>query len=211
MPRISIDFEWSKDSKGYRLEVDQRDRPWIVREGGELERCEPPKIETLYNVFSEVKTAAGLLEFVRNNGSLSKAGQRLSPSQPMMRQRRSKTIEGLYSHEGEMVEVGLEEARMFRDTLEGIEHLAVRPKRLKIAMARLLVDQEGARIQFVPDDLIDALRLQLAVVVSSGGEDLAICRYCGIPFAKGPGTKKRVDAEYCSEAHKKLFFKKNSP
>jgi hypothetical protein len=72
---------------------------------------------------------------------------------------------------------------------------------------RLLIDEEGARIQFVPDDLIDALRLQLAVVASSQGESLGICRQCGMPFTKGPGTGRRMDAEYCSDAHKKLYFK----
>jgi hypothetical protein len=216
MPKISIDFKWFRDSKGFEIISHGRDEMWVVRKGGALVSFKPLRIETLYRVFADVRTENQLLDFVNKNGPLTKARLEAALPKPKARNRRSKNILTKVLHAGERVNEGLREAEMFRNILAEMDQARrtgkswwhMRPKPLKIATARLRTDSNGVRIEFVPDDLIDAMRLQLAAAASSGGEDVVMCRECGQPFTRGPGTGRRSDSRFCSNAHKILYNSK---
>ena len=68
MPSLYIDFEWSRDAKGYRLEHGR-----IVGNGGKRLAYRPlDEFPTLYNVFAKTpQTPKGVLDFVQKFGRLT--------------------------------------------------------------------------------------------------------------------------------------------
>ncbi len=212
MTKFSIRFVWSKDLKGFDLVKDQNHLPRLIRKGGKLEDYEPLQIETLYAIFAKVTNERDLLKFVETHGPLTKAGLLLSPSKtPKVKIARGRKIEITELYAGEDVSEDLESAEWFRRTINEINdtqalerRFTMRSKPLRISDTRLMADRNGLRIEFRPDSLFEALRLQLAVAVI-GGERLSHCRLCFKPFLAGAGTDKRADAQFCSDAHKVLF------
>jgi hypothetical protein len=64
---IDIDFEWSVDTKGYRL-----DHGRIVGNGGPKRRYRLKEFPTLYLIFAKIpQTPEGLLDFVNKFGRLT--------------------------------------------------------------------------------------------------------------------------------------------
>src|SRR3954466_5503049 len=66
----------------------------------------------------------------------------------------------------------------------------------------------GIRMRFVPRCLLDALWLQLGHVLQRGSEHRGTfreCQHCGDVFEVGPGTPRRLDAKFCSDAHRIAF------
>jgi hypothetical protein len=60
------------------------------------------------------------------------------------------------------------------------------------------------RLRFSPRGLLDALWMQLVYALSNGAYARE-CRQCGNVFTAGPGTARRGDAEFCSHEHQILF------
>ena len=77
-----IDFQWFKDSKGYRILPPKGLRgERIVRNGGDLIAYRPlEKIDVLYALLARVETTNDLLDFIGRYGPLTRFG--LSPNPP---------------------------------------------------------------------------------------------------------------------------------
>lgn len=111
------------------------------------------------------------------------------------------------AEEGEPLELGLDHARWFRDVLKqkhkpGCVARSFEAFRLEKYKVEIVPDDKrGIRFKFFPHDLLDYLILRLAHVVLA----LPIyssCMWCGEFFAKGVGTKRRGDAQFCSDQHR---------
>jgi hypothetical protein len=209
MQRLSIAFEWKKDTKGYRLRLNERDEPaLLIRNGGDLVPYNPLEISGLYGRFAEVKDAAALLAFVNTYGPLSKAGLLQAPSpQPRVRNARGREIKITETDAGENVHEALVHAAWFRNVLSlrpgSVEQKAYigAPKPLKLAEGRLVSDTQGYRIEYRPKTLIDAMRIQLALMLIDG-KGLAYCACCHEPSEAGGNSGKRADAKFCSKEHR---------
>jgi hypothetical protein len=57
------------------------------------------------------------------------------------------------------------------------------------------------QIAFSPRSLMNALFLQIGQVLS-GDATIKRCRHCGTVFTAGPGTPRRLDAEFCTDQHR---------
>jgi hypothetical protein len=206
MPKFLYDFEWEKDSAGYRLET--LPRPWkdmpmgmlatlvydddpsakptlvVRRNGGKLRPFRPlAEFDTLYSIFSRIKTSEEVLDFIKKFGSL--------------------TQYGALPDRGDLVSHVLEDARRFRDWLNGNNN--AKGGYLTHLEASLVTDVSGAlRLRIVPRDLLSALWLQLAFKLS-GKEKLRACLHCGDWFEAGAGTGRRADAKFCSDEHRVEF------
>ena len=67
------------------------------------------------------------------------------------------------------------------------------------------------RVQLMPDCLQTALWLQMFNFLSDL-KKIRSCRLCGEWFDVGPGTKRRGDAQFCTQEHKTRYFsKKRTP
>jgi hypothetical protein len=209
MAELLIDFEWRRDTKGYRLVSGKVPRPGktvltgdpgrpqtIVRSGGKLETYRPlDQFQNLYAVFAEhAQNAEGVLRFVENFGPLTRSG--FDPAA------------------GDEVPNLLREAKAMRMILELRDQrpheLASRigPAGMSLPDIKAAVVADpvtgGLRLRLSPPDLLRALWLQLGQALS-GVTKLRRCRQCGIWFEAGPGTRRRGDADFCSDAHRIAF------
>lgn len=212
MTKYSIAFEWQRDRKGYRFDSGERDERRIVRNGGPLEKYNPLEISGMLKIFSNATTDEKLLAFVNAYGPLTKAGNQVERRKgSRVRVRDGKRMEMTDIHIGDDVKELRKHVVWFKAVLgdgrskgEIPKTLSIRPKPLKIAQTRLMVTRGLLRIEFSPDALLDALRLQLALLLTEDHKR-AECRYCHQPFPIGVGTGKRSDAEFCSDQHRILF------
>jgi hypothetical protein len=60
------------------------------------------------------------------------------------------------------------------------------------------------QLRILPENLLDALWLQLAQTLASG-TNIHACLLCGQFFEVGQGTNKRLDAKFCSDEHRIQF------
>jgi hypothetical protein len=60
---------------------------------------------------------------------------------------------------------------------------------------------DAPRLRYSPKDLLGAMWLQLGQKLMGGGT-IKICRQCGQLFEAGLGTRRREDAEFCSDDHR---------
>ena len=138
--------------------------------------------------FASLTTADGVLRFIRRYGPLTRAG--LDPDR------------------GEDVEHVLNHAATFRDWLH-----APHPQKIKKWIgsettfanlpASLVVDASGTlTVRIAPESLLSALWLQLAGTLAGGKTEIKYCRHCGQLFEAGIGTRRRLDAEFCSDQHR---------
>jgi hypothetical protein len=211
------DFEWHRDSKGYRLErlfppwkgmpllryekplagYDPSAKPiWVVqRNGGKLLSYRPlAEVDTLYSVFASIKTRDDVLHFIEKFGSLTEGGAELGC--------------------GDSVPIILEQAEMFRDWLSAQRGNRKRfVSRINKSLtpinegltASLVADAQGeVHVRLTPLDLLGALWLQLALKVA-GKETIRACLHCGHWFEAGAGSGRRLDAKFCSDAHRIEF------
>jgi hypothetical protein len=209
-PKIS--FIWQKDSAGYELtpglerlpeseEVDDLlgpsavKRARVVPRGGQLITYEPPLGmdeeeggQPLYLRFANLLTAEDVLRFIEAYGLL--AGKRSDEIWHVLWQ-----------------------AAAFRSYLRrdekrlaswvGMKKEGMRLARLDLVLARDRTTGD-LRLQYQPPTLLAALWLQLGRRLTHE-RALRDCRHCGELFETGPGTGKRMDASFCSEAHRMLY------
>jgi hypothetical protein len=100
-----------------------------------------------------------------------------------------------------------------KDTLGGLRRafeekhpIAMRGAHIVPLDGKLVPGQPDGRPSFAlePQNLIDAMRLQLALSIA-GGNTLHSCEQCGQPFESG-ATAKRIMAKFCSDECRKRFF-----
>jgi hypothetical protein len=212
MAESLVSFTWAKDTKGFYIpgQVDLNERKFIplgeriVRNGGTLQEYEPAKIESLLDSFLNVHTPADLLRFVGLYGPLTREGFYCKASEEDFR-----APNEFYSSpdEGEALDIGLESSDWFRTVLKDKDM----PKRVarsfeKFRLEKYQVeitpdDRLGIRFKFFPENLLDYLVLRLAHVVLAPPA-YSPCRWCGKFFAKGIGTGRRGDAQFCCDQHR---------
>jgi hypothetical protein len=187
MANFFIDFQWHKDSKGYRLVSERR----IVRNGGKLILYRPLDIfPRLFSQLANLKTPKEVLKFVEKFGLLWGFAQ------------------------GDDVEDVLEVAEQFQRVLDdrekGGDHLnrwLGRKGGLGCTLTAFVKVDEvtGAfRLQLAPETLHGALWLQLARSLT-GGAEIRPCLHCGDWFEAGIGTGRRLDAKFCCDEHRTIF------
>jgi hypothetical protein len=217
MAQISIEFDWWRDPKGYRVAAaepqgkrsslvyhpfgirvlrDHRHALRIIRCGKRLTRYRPlDTIDTLFRVFANTaKSATGVLDFVQRYGPL--------------------TLEGLDQKKGETVDQLLVHAETMRDALsyaggdKSLQALLVGSQVNPLANIKVALVMDpttsGPKLQLSPSTLLDALWLQLGQQMS-GGANIRRCLQCGEWFENGPGAGRRLDAKFCSDEHRIIF------
>jgi hypothetical protein len=224
------DFEWHRDKKGYRLALDppfkwlgmQEGHRVIVANGGhsELISYRPfARGGDLCTAFASVKTADELLRFVNDRGPLT--AHFLPPSSPNAEL--AAKMRKLLS-DGESVDAGLENAKMFGDLLRlksrgnprklasyfESDKLANFSVRNLIGRVELVGDPDkGLRLKICPPHLLGALWYQLGLKLSQ--VTLRTCPVCDKVFEVGAGTPLRADAQFCCREHKVEFFNHKRP
>ena len=217
MPLL-IDFEWSKDAKGYRLVDPEPARPppivhpdfqfeirptflemigkpqRVVPNGGNSVTYRPlNKFGELYKAFANIKTAEDVLSFIANYGPLTEAG--------------------LQPDSGEEVPRVLEHAEAFRSWLNASQgrrkklaaSIGIEGTKIANLEASLATDASGTlHLRILPRNLLAALWLQLAQTLA-GGIKIRACLHCGGWFECGPDTDRRLDAKFCSDEHRVLY------
>ena len=167
----------------------------IVPCGGKLVPCRPfDKADGLYRIFANLgRTAEGLLDFVNRFGPLTDEGNRET---------------------GEEVPFAFCEADAMREVLScpmteraayfsrfGDKGLAW--SRIDVALAYNPVTGKP-QFRLTPPMLVNALWLELGQALSSDAS-IRDCLHCGGWFEAGPGTGRREDAKFCSDAHRIAF------
>jgi hypothetical protein len=196
---LYIDFEWSRDAKGYRLEHGR-----IIGNGGKRLAYRPlEQFDTLYNVFAKTQqTPKGLLDFVEKFGRLTD-------------ERDGDNVHRMLSNI-ETISMVLEMLRV-RGKLPKVkqdgpyEYTASMPSGTRIVSggiplrgkltASLAPDPiTGAwKLKLEPPSLLDAIWLQFGQAVTSDAADLRFCAQCGNPFEAGGQSGRRADAKFCSD------------
>lgn len=207
---FDVDFIWAKDLRGFHFSGEVDVNVWevtearIVRNGGALQNYEPAKVAGLFQRFLRLKTPADLLSFINLYGPLTREGfvydGTLDFNEP-------ENSFNLYAEDGEELEISLEYASWFRDIVAE-KH---RPARIadmfrKFNFEKYQVQLEpdskrGIRFKYFPESLLDLLSLQLAHLVLDL-PSYSPCLMCGEFFAKGVGTNRRGDAEFCCDQHR---------
>ena len=213
MSRLIIGFEWQRDANGYNLADPApwpASSPWrpdsiipvvgiipaegrrLVPNGGKQHSYQPLKFfDTLYRHFARIETEDQALEFANKWGLLTKRDG------------------------SEEVKTFLQEADFFRKALKQSHpsrkknipefNIEVRSPVFANLTASIIIDASGRpKLDILPNNLLDALWLQLAQTLASG-TDIRTCQLCGQYFEVGSGSKKRLDARFCSDEHRVQF------
>jgi hypothetical protein len=233
MATLSLNwFRWRRVSNGYRLERPRPSEPERIFANGGREIPYYPFAHTdsLYTIFAQVRTPAGLLEFVERYGPLRSLGFEKAPRQPedipleldfstVTRGHKEDYFKfvdqaGLLAINcdlgGEEVEDDLREADWFRQCLSKVGNvkqmnsfLAEKYHTFTLNPVPSATAKPGFELRLVPRDFLDALRFQLLHEIS-GGADLRSCMQCGQWFKIGPRSRRR-DAKFCCDEHRVLF------
>jgi hypothetical protein len=208
-----VDFTWATDTKGFHIpgnvDLTERDEvpagERIIRNGGPLQKYQPERIERLFRDFLLVRTPADLLQFVNRRGPLTREGFYCEASDEDFGEPNEMYLRE--DGEGEPLDLGLEYSGWFRDVLME-KHKPSRVARsfeafrLEKYQVVIVPDvKRGFRFKFFPKNLLDYLTLRLAHAVLALPA-YSSCLWCGEFFAKGVGTKRRGDAQFCSDQHR---------
>jgi hypothetical protein len=152
------------------------------------------KVDGLYRIFAHLGTTAeGLLDFVNRFGPLTDEGNRETGEE----------VPFAFSAAGAMCEVlscpMTEQAAYF--SRFGDKGLAW--SRIDVALAFNPVTGKP-QFRLTPPMLVNALWLELGQALSSDAS-IRNCLHCGGWFEAGPGTGRREDAKFCSDAHRIAF------
>lgn len=227
----SIELDWYRDAKGYRLVDYGKYGVFVVAKGGRLESTTRAN-KNDFRVFSSVTTPRELLQFVERYGFLNKPAYGVavptktgrSNSYGMSHFSMSPggdlaLIEMAPDIDGEEVAGHLETAALFRKILIQADKGWKRvPHQLAASLADKLSDESfgevslsddvrcGLSLKLTASSLLNALWLQLAANISEGAKyrhcDLASC---GKLFEVGSNSSRRADARFCSDAHRIEF------
>src|SRR5215472_6002697 len=220
--RLDIDFEWQRDSAGYDLLPAAAGKPRkpeprplfgpisifppadkdpdtparVIRRGGSLVTYRPfEDFGTLCMTFASIaKSEEGVVDFISNFGPLTKSGHDQQHGQPVP----------------EVLECASVMWRLLKRSEKApralFELMGVSGRPLTNVEVRLVGDPgvNSLRLRLRPRSLLDALWLQLGLKLSGGGA-IRECELCGGWFEAGPGTGRRLDAKFCSDAHRVTF------
>ena len=225
MPTLPIHLVWHKDADGYRR---IEGGGFIVNCGGKLIPTRPlENKDRLFKVFSNLTDPDGLLEFVQQNGLLyyrsyfGPIWSRITNSREDLYNADVEAnlvhIDRPYSSRGESIADLLATAALFKKVMlqsaKGWDkvpksldlELSSRLRREPLGEVGLYVGQRrGFRHTFTANSLMNGLWLQLAGDVS-GGAAFRSCVRCGVVFETGPGTGRRANSKFCSDAHRIEF------
>jgi hypothetical protein len=218
---FDMEFRWAKDLNGFRIDgnahldsgvLTSDPMPLdylsgrLIRLGGRLQTYEPTKVSNLLLRFMQVRTPGELLRFVNLYGPLTIEGFVSERGEPFY----DANEEIRWTpEEGEELEPGLEEADWFRYLAKNKARASIVAQAVEryrsVHRFEVMPDKrKGVRLVVVPKSLLDLLRLQL-VQMLIGSPSYSECGYCGEFFAKGVGTARRADAEFCSDDHRIKF------
>lgn len=214
---LPISLEWARYEGGCRIENAGRYGKVVVSNGGDLVPSQPIKDnDLLYAEFAGLRTAEHVLAFVNRHGFLvSTTPYGAAAFNPETEQ----FLDDGYS--GERIADHLASADLIRRVLRAENQAGFRSRKKAYAELEDIYDQEdlgqirlvakpdrsGFQTVFIASSLMNAIWLQLGRRIG-GGIEWGECPYCGGWFEKGPGTKKRADADFCSPAHKVASHRK---
>jgi hypothetical protein len=227
MGPMDIEFEWERDTKGYRLVKAPTDdsralalsvrfpegfpmppdeeRDWLIaRNGGTLQRYRASDdLDLIFREFLNTPTnPEGVKEFTDRWGQMVGPYTAVPVSLPIsIIHAMNRFIDGWCEPEKAM------RARVLEKTL-GVDGFDLGD--LKV---RLIFDRRtgSPRTQILVPNLATALYLRMAEVLTSDTV-LRRCAHCNVLFTAGSGTDRRLDAKFCSDEHRVLFHRlKNAP
>jgi hypothetical protein len=215
---LNIDFEWSVDDAGYDyvpaelgwaamspldriascglLDGTEGDRPdRIVRRGGKLIAYRPfEKINGLYRIFARIGTTAeGLVEFINRFGPLTEGGHDPATGDAVP------FVLTAASTMAELLTYSPEERFSYLSKFDrGLSWTRIDVSLVANPFTR------KPQIALKPPWLLHALWLELGQALS-GDISIRKCAHCGGWFEVGPGSGRREDAKFCSDAHRIAF------
>ena len=158
----------------------------VVGKGGPRMPYRPlDEFPGLFKIFVKIpRTPEGVLGFIRKFGPLAP------------------------SVEGDSVPVVLDVANEMQKRLHGLSPRLGGRAGIPLTNLHAWLTNDratgGITLKIAPATLLDALWLQLAQNLSSGVK-VRQCRHCNEWFRAGPKTGRRVDAEFCSDEHRKRY------
>jgi hypothetical protein len=205
---IDIDFEWSVDAKGYRLE-----RGRIIGQSGPKRRMRLKDFPTLYLEFAKAQTPEGLLDFVNRFGRLTH--DKVKKGQDGWEVERQGDDVRFVLSRAEVISMALEMLRGHIGNLptwqggtyeqevpslgKGAKLIGGIPIGARLSATLAPDPMTGAwQLQLRPPTLLDAILLQFGQALTSNAV-LRSCDHCGRWFEAGVGSGRRADAKYCSD------------
>jgi hypothetical protein len=199
---IDIDFEWSVDTRGYRL-----DHGRIVGNGGPKRRYHLKEFSTLYLIYAKIQqTPEGLLDFVNKFGRLT-LDELNEDGEPIVGDIVKKilfdvgtisiALETLRGHVGNLPkwQGGTFEYEVSK---YGFKMREI-PLRGQLGASLAPDPATGSwQLRLRPPTLRDAIWLQFGQAITSNAE-LRSCAHCGKWFEAGQGSGRRKDAKFCSD------------
>lgn len=209
MAAIGVDFELEHDKAGYRvvpadplpkgprtsLLMGIKNHARIVRVGGELIRKRPlDRYPDLYTSFAKLPG---------DGESMAEWMTRFGPMLPAVHETDGLPVAVLRAEIANLrslIEASQQKPAAFRHVTK--EHGI----HLRDMSAVLTVEQSDFRfvLSLRPKSLIGGMWIQFARDLTQGAR-LPVCRHCGRIFPAGPGTGRRLDAEFCSKEHQVAF------
>jgi hypothetical protein len=201
---IVIDFEWTVDAKGYRLE-----RGRIIGQGGTKRRMRLKDFSKLYLEFAKAQTPEGLLDFVNRFGRLTPDKVKMGQDGPEV-ERQGDDVRFVLGR-AKMISMMLEMLRgqignppkwqggPFEYEAAGFKVIGGIPIPARLGASLAPDPMTGAlQLKLLPPTLLDAIWLQLGQALTSNA-DLKQCGHCLTWFEAGVGTGRRADAKFCSD------------
>jgi hypothetical protein len=220
MSELFIDLEWWTCPSGFRL----ANRRELFPEWGDDEVVVPnsaqrvpyrplTKYGDLYNVFANIKSSTELVRFCDSFGPLSQNAVGDSVADML---RGAEFFRELLHHKQD----GSRKLASFFKSLmrdwakrsyertgglwPGGKNASFDSIPLVATVSMGADPEKGVRLMITTDTLIGGLLWQLGQKLS-GSSNFRECRQCGRWFEAGPGTARRVDAEFCSDDHRVRF------
>ena len=230
MATVSIDLEWFRCPKGYRIvratEIARAsgedpesypDEDWIVPYTSERVSYRPfDKNDMICVAFSRLRTPESLLEFINLYGPITRSSPQWGDSVPTCL-RWSRRFYDLLSckEKGPKKLASVFNSQIRESHARGNKRDIGVPLPADydfgvlnqwIGQAELVADPlRGVHLRITTEVLIGGLWWQLGQKLS-GGTIIRVCRHCSAPFETGPGTGRHMDATFCCNEHKVRYF-----
>lgn len=230
MTIVSIDLDWFRCPKGYRIvhaaeiahacDEDPKSYPdedWIVPNGDERVSYRPlDKNDTICIAFSRVRTPESLLEFIKLYGPLTRSSPQWGDSIPGCLRCARQFYDLLsYKEKGPRKLASVFNSQVCESIVRGHEPGGgqASPRYYDFGTLNRLIGTtelvanhvRGVQLRITTDVLIGGLWWQLAQKLS-GNANIRTCRHCSTLFETGPGTGRHIDANFCSDEHKVKYF-----
>jgi len=228
MAQIEIDFEWQRDSRGYRLleaKLPTPRRPPLTPLAGLLLAGMKPAATTILDGYEEpqrvvrvggdLKRYRPLEEFETLYQIFANTAQTPAGVLSFIEKFGPLTEWGLDPKQGENVELTIKVAAYMAELLrmDAIGHRKALISRLAqtgIVLLRIKVSligdpiAESLKLHLGVQSLMEALWLQFGQAMARGAT-VRQCQHCSTLFQTGPGSGRRLDAKFCSDDHRVTF------